>query len=91
MRTRYLATFTILASICWLGSAGAESLSSKLGAVVFAAADAQSQTNQSQPTTAAPGDATEREALTAEARDAASQALKRSRVEQRARGSEPVR
>jgi hypothetical protein len=84
MRTQYLATFTILASVCWLGFARAESLSSKLGDVVSAAANAQSQTSQSQSTSAAPADDTEREALTAQARDAASQALQSSRAEQKA-------
>jgi len=85
MSNRYLAAALVaLMSVCWLGSARAESLRSKLNDVVSATASAQSQTPaQNQSATAAPADATEREALTAEARDAAKQALPSSQAEQK--------
>jgi purine-nucleoside phosphorylase len=83
MRNRILAAFTILTSVCWFGSAGAENLSSKLGDVVSAAASAQSQNSSQSQSIAAPADATEREALTAKAREAAKQALPSSQAEQK--------
>jgi hypothetical protein len=84
MRRLYLAPLAILASLSWIGPARAENLGSKITDAVSAAATTESEAaSQGQSVNSAPADATEREALTAEARDTASQAQKGSQGEQK--------
>jgi hypothetical protein len=84
MKRLYLAPLAMLATLFWLGAGRAETLASKLTDAVSAAGNTDSESaSQGQSIKTAPADATEREALTAEAQDTANQAQKGSQGEQK--------
>jgi hypothetical protein len=82
MRNRTITVVATLLGLSLLGSARAESLSSKLTAMAAASSGGSKAASEEQAA-AVPVDDAERQVLDAEARDAANRALENARDEQK--------